>query len=252
MMLSLATIFILTTSYFNQMRKKIFTIISAIAIMWALPAQAFDFTKVLGGKSSGNDNSGGLGSLLNGLAGELLSTSDFQLEDIVGSWKYDAPAVSLEGTNALQNLGGAAATSVIENKLQPYYEKAKLTNLQITINGDSTFLMNTGLYTVKGTVDYSPEVGLTFNFKAFMSINVGKVKAQASKLGNDELTLTFDISKLQGVISKMAEISKNESLKQLSSLLSSYQGVYAGFRLKRVTESTPGSAPDTPPAPQSN
>jgi len=218
--------------------KKIFTIISIFAILCAAPAHAFDFSKVFGGKSSNNNGgNGGLGALLNGLAGELLSTSDFELQDIIGTWKYSAPAVSLEGTNALQNLGGAAATSVIENKLQPYYEKARLTNLQITINEDSTFVMNNGLYNSKGTLSYSPEEGLTFNFKAFMKINVGKVKAQASKLGNNELTLTFDISKLQNVVSKVAEIANNDSFKQLSNMLSSYEGVYAGFRLKRVDAS---------------
>lgn len=218
--------------------KKILTIISAIAIMCAIPAQAFDFTKVFGGKTTGSGGSGndGLGTLLNGLAGELLSTSDFELDDIVGSWKYAAPAVSLEGTNALQNLGGAAATSVIENKLAPYYEKAKLTNLEIVINEDSTFTMNAGLYKGQGTLSYSPEEGLVFNFKAFQSINLGKVKAQASKLGNNELSLTFDVSKLQSVVAKIADIAKNDSFKQLSSLLSSYEGVYAGFKLTRVNE----------------
>lgn len=225
------------------MKKKILTIISILAILCSAPAHAFDFTKVFGGKSSSGSGSdgGGLGALLNGLAGELLSTSDFELQDIVGTWKYAAPAVSLEGSNALQNLGGAAATSVIENKLQPYYEKAKLTNLQITINEDSTFVMNTGLCNAKGTLSYNPEEGLTFNFKAFMKINVGKVKAQASKLGNNELSLTFDVSKLQNVVSKVAEIANNDSFKQLSGLLSSYEGVYAGFRLKRVSAEEPQS-----------
>lgn len=217
--------------------KKIIALVAVFAMMCAAPSYAFDFTKVLGGgKSSDNGSGNGLGSLLNGLASELLSTSDFQLQDIVGTWKYEAPAVSLEGSNVLQNLGGAAATSVIENKLAPYYEKAQLTKLQITINSDSTFVMNTGLYSAKGTVHYSPEAGLEFNFKVLMTINVGRIKAQASKFGNNELTLTFDVSKLQGVVEKVAEVSKNDTFKQLSSLLSSYEGVYAGFKLQRVAD----------------
>ncbi len=225
--------------------KKIIALVAVFAMMCAAPSYAFDFSKVLGGgKSSDNGGGSGLGSLLNGLASELLSTSDFQLSDIVGTWKYEAPAVSLEGSNVLQNLGGAAATSVIENKLTPYYEKCQLTKLKITINEDSTFVMNTGLYNAKGTVHYTQEEGLVFNFKVLMSINVGKIKAQASKFGNDELTLTFDVSKLQGVLEKVAEVLKNDTAKQLSSMLSSYEGVYAGFKLQRVNDAS-ASGSDT-------
>lgn len=228
--------------------KKIISIFALLAIICAAPANAFDFNKLLGGGKTGGNSGGsgdGLGQLLNGLAGELLSTSDFELQDIVGTWKYAAPAVSLEGTNALQNLGGAAATSIVEEKLKPYYEKAKLTDLQITINEDSTFVMNTGLTQAHGTLSYTPEEGLIFNFKAFMKINVGQVKAQASKLGNNELTLTFDVSKLQGVVAKVAEVANNDTFKQLSNMLSSYEGVYVGFRLQRVDEV---QAEDTAPA----
>ncbi|MCM1223497.1 MAG: DUF4923 family protein, partial [Lachnospiraceae bacterium] len=229
--------------------KKILSIFTILAILCAAPANAFDFTKILGGgktSGSGSSSADGLGSLLNGLAGELLSTSDFEIQDIVGTWKYAAPAVSLEGSNALQNLGGAAATSVIENKLAPYYEKAKLTNLEITFSEDSAFTMNAGLYKAHGTIAYSAEEGLIFNFQAFQSMNLGKVKAQASKLGNNELSLTFDISKLQGVVSKVADIAKNDTFKQLSAMLSSYQGVYAGFKLSRVEEPSAGSEAETP------
>lgn len=224
--------------------KKIIAIISVFVILSSASASAFDFSKVLGGKS-GSSGADGLGSLLNGLAGELLSTSDFELQDIVGSWKYSAPAVSLEGTNALQSLGGAAATSVIENKLAPYYQKANLTNLEMTIGEDSTFTMNAGLYKAHGTLSYSPEEGLIFNFKAFQSINLGKVKAQASKLGNNELSLTFDVSKLREVVSKVADIAKNPTFSQLSSMLSSYEGVYIGFKLSRVSDSAPAATPSS-------
>lgn len=225
--------------------KKTIVILSAFLLLFSASANAFDFTKVLGGKS-GSSGADGLGSLLNGLASELLSTSDFELQDIVGSWKYSAPAVSLEGTNALQSLGGAAATSVIENKLAPYYQKANLTNLEMTIGEDSTFTMNAGLYKAHGTLSYSQEEGLVFNFQAFQSINLGKIKAQASKLGNNELSLTFDVSKLQGIVSKVAEIAKNQTFNQLSSMLSSYDGVYAGFKLTRVNEPAQTDTSTTP------
>ena len=43
---------------------------------------------------------------------------------IIGTWKYSQPAVKLtSSTNALSDVAGSAASSTIQSKIKPYYEK---------------------------------------------------------------------------------------------------------------------------------
>ena len=61
------------------------------------------------------------------------------------------------------------------------------------------------------------------------------MEAYVSKSGNN-LSLTFDVTKLMNLISKAGSISGNSSLKTLSKLLESYDGMCAGFELRKSAE----------------
>ncbi len=74
---------------------------------------------------------------------------------------------------------------------------------------------------------------MTFNFKAMGKINVGSLNAAVSKAGN-QLSVTFDISKLMSLVNSIASISGNSTLKGVNSLLQSYDGMQAGFRLQKA------------------
>jgi len=229
--------------------KKTFIII--LAVLMTAPVYAFDLSSLLKGleqksKTSGDsiattsgskDNAasalGGLGTILGGVVESLASTSKLTPADLVGTWAYSSPAVTFESDNALKKIGGAAATATIEKKMEPYYKRAGITNLVLTVEADSSFTMKTKLFTVKGTIATSPDDGkLTFNFKAFNKIKIGEISTMVSKSGNT-LSLTFDASRLQGIVTKISTLSKNASVQSLAKLFSSYDGVYVGFKLKK-------------------
>lgn len=212
-------------------------IIIALALTVTAPAFASGDLKdllnsVSSGKSSSDNGSnplGGLGSIIS----NLTASSSFELADLQGTWAYESPAVTFKSDNVLQKAGGAAAASTIEGKIAPYYEKAGITALQLTVDAENNFTMKLKRGSLKGTVTKDEEGNLEFNFNAFGKIKLGKVSAYATKSGNT-LNLTFDVSKLISIIKTVSSVSGISSLNTISSLLSSYDGIYAGFKLNRA------------------
>lgn len=186
-------------------------------------------------KSSGN-GSNALGAIGNVIS-NLTASSNFELTDLQGTWAYQSPAVTFQSDNALQKVGGVAAASAIEEKIKPYYEKAGITSLVLTVNEDLTFTMKLKRGTLQGTVTKDEEGNLEFNFSAFGKIKLGKVSAYATKSG-DTLNLTFDVSKLISIMKTVASVANISSLNTITSLLSSYEGIYAGFKMNRTADST--------------
>lgn len=214
------------------------TILAFALLLMSISASAFDLRDLFGGGGDGQQGSGSaLGDVLGGILGDLTSTDEFQPEQLVGTWVYAAPAINLDGGNALAALGGSAASSVVEGKLEPYYQKLGINNLVLTVNEDLTFAMVLKFGTIKGNIEKDEENNLIFNFQAFQKINIGKVKTIAV-LSTQGLSLTFDVTKLRNIVSKVAEVAKNQTFQSVSALLNSYDNIYAGFRLTRQKAST--------------
>ncbi len=212
-------------------------LIAALAITCATPAFATRDLKdllnsVTSGKSSGDSNP--LGAIGNAIS-NLTATSNFDLSDLQGSWSYTSPAVSFKSDNALQNVGGAAAATAIEDKIAPYYEKVGITALVLTVDAENNFTMQLKRGSLKGTLSKDEEGNLQFNFNALGKIKLGKISAFATKSGST-LNLTFDVSKLISIVKTVSSVSGSASLNTISSLLSSYDGIYAGFKLNRTSD----------------
>ncbi len=191
------------------------TIIACPAAM----AQKFDLGKLVGA---------GVQAVQNATA-----TSNFTAEDLVGTWNYSSPGVNFKGENALANIGGAAASTTIENKLAPYYKKAGLEKSQLIVNSDLTFTFNLGAMKLTGTIEKSKDSNLVFNFSAFGKVSIGKVDCIATKSGS-LLNLTFNASKILAVAKKISSVSSNSSFKTVNSLLSQYDGLYVGAKMKKA------------------
>lgn len=222
-------------------------ILSTVAVVMALllssstaSAQSLsDLLKGLGGQGqSGTTEStqkNGIGDILSGVAGALgLGNSKAGVEQLAGTWTYSAPAVSFKSDNLLLKAGGAAAANTVEKKLEPYYKTAGLTSLVITINNDSTFTFKGRRATLNGTIDRNEENGTyVFHFQAFKKVNIGSMEAFI-KLTGDNMELTFDISKLMTLMQRISAMSNNSTIKGASALLNQYDGMTAGFDLKRT------------------
>ena len=176
-----------------------------------------------------------LGNLLNTGVETLknaTATSNFEATDLIGTWNYASPAVSFKGEDALANIGGAAASSAIESKLAPYYEKLGVQNSQLTVNQDLTFSWKIGTVTLTGTIEKSKDTDLIFHFSALGKVNIGSIGCMATKSGST-VSLTFDASKLLAIAQKVSAISSNSSLQTISSLLSNYKDMYVGVKLNK-------------------
>lgn len=191
-----------------------------------------DITDLLKGAASkigGGDGSTALSGLKGAVEG-MIAKSDLTAADLVGDYKYSAPAVSLQSDNALQKLGGSAATGIIVDKLAPYYQKAGLTSMTATFREDGTCEFKVKKATVTGTYERNESGDFTFNFKAVKKIPLGKMNAHVEKIGK-KLTLTFDASKLIKLVNAVASVSGQSSLQAAAKMLNSYDGLYAGFEL---------------------
>lgn len=224
--------------------KKTASILIAAAILAAAPAAKAepDITDLLKGAAGalkgGSGEKAGETALsgLKGMVEGLISKSNLSESDLVGSWRYSAPAVAFQSDNLLQKAGGAAAAGIITEKLSPYYEKAGINNLTAVFNEDKTFKFQMKRVTLSGTFEKDPasETGdFIFNFKAAGKIPMGKFKAHVEKVGS-KLTITFDASKLITLVNTIASVSGQATLKSVASMLNSYDGLNCGFELSKA------------------
>ncbi len=171
---------------------------------------------------------------LGGIVNSLISTDKVETTDIVGTWKVSGPGIVFKSENLLQKAGGTAAEAAIEGKLLTYYQRFGLTDIVMTFDGTENFTMTLkNGRTISGTVTKGTKDGtMVFNFSALGTSKLSKVTAYVSK--GTQLSITFDISKLSNIIASVAKLSGNGTVSSVSSLLSSYKGIYAGFKFEQV------------------
>lgn len=204
----------------------------------AMQAQSLgDILGGLGSKASSSDTTStgsqsGLGGALGSVLGTLTASNKFSPESMVGTWNYSSPAVGFASDNVLKKVGGAAAASALEQKLQPYYQKAGLESVSLTVNDDLSFTMKIKAISLNGTISKDADNNLVFNFQAFKKIKLGSLKTIATKSG-DTLTVVFDATGLMKVLNAISSVAKLQSLSTLNSLLQSYDGLYIGFKMKK-------------------
>ena len=201
--------------------KSIIVMIAMVASFNA--AQAFDLESLK--KAAGNI----IGESGSSILDNILKTDKLEVKDLAGTWKCNGPAVTFKSENLLNQAGGVAAATAIEEKLAPYYKKAGLDNATFTFTeeGEVTITLKNGKK-INGIVTLGEKEG-TMIFQFGKLKNVGKVTAYVSK--GTTLSIMFDATKLMSLVQAIAKFSGNSTLNTVSSLLNSYDGVYAGFKL---------------------
>ncbi|MDE5719901.1 MAG: DUF4923 family protein [Paramuribaculum sp.] len=173
---------------------------------------------------------------LRSLIGGILGTNTaVTLESVAGTWSYDSPAVTFKSDNLLKKAGGAAAATAVEKKLEPYYKTAGLDKMEVTFSPDSTFTMKLGRMSLGGTVEPAAkdsDATMTLCFKLGGKVPMGSMDAYIKRNGKNSIDLTFDVSKLIWIIDKVAAVSGSASAQAMSKILSSYEGITAGFTLR--------------------
>lgn len=200
-------------------------------------ASELDIKDVLNGVKNGGNGSS-TAEKLAGLAGALLSSDKISIESLHGSWAYKAPAVTFKSDNLLKKAGGAAVSETIEGKLASYYSKLGFTQMTLVVNEDNTFEMKIKKMTLKGTItevtDKNSNANFVFGFKAAGKVSIGKLDTYVQKSALGTLSIMFDVSKLISLVEKVSTLTNLSSAKTLSSALSSYDGMCAGFEMSKT------------------
>lgn len=150
--------------------------------------------------------------------------------DMTGTWTYTGSAIEFESDNFLQKAGGAAAASLAETKLNEQLAKVGIKDGQVsfTFNADSTFTSTVGKRTMSGTYSYD-STDKTVHLKYFKLLNLNaKVNCTSSTMD-----LLFNSDKLLKLITFISSKSSSTTLKTISSLADSYDGMMLGFALKK-------------------
>lgn len=151
--------------------------------------------------------------------------------NMTGTWNYTGSAIEFESDNLLQKAGGAAAASLAENKLNEQLAKVgiKEGQMNFTFNEDSTFTSTIGKRTMSGTYSYDA-TDKTMQLKYFKLLNLN-VKVNCTSSSMD---LLFNSDKLLKLITFLSSKSSNATLKAISSLADSYDGMMLGFAMKKT------------------
>lgn len=212
--------------------------IAAALLLAAATAQAQSLGDILGGLGNSSGNQSGLGGTIGNVLSGIFTKSDLTLDDIVGEYVSDGPAVTFKSDNFLQKAGGIAGAAAIETKLQPYYEQYGLTGMPLTIDSDGNFTMKIKGIPLSGTVAAKDNKGeFKFVIKALGTVKVGQFTAYIQKSGRN-IDLMFDAKKLKDFISTVGKFSGMKIAGSLSKILDSYDGANIGFKMKNTGSSS--------------
>lgn len=153
-----------------------------------------------------------------------------QTIDMTGTWTYSGSAIEFESDNLLQKAGGAAAAAVAEKKQDEQLAKVGIKDGQVsfTFNADSTFTSTVGKRTMTGTYSYDA-TDKVVHLRYFKLLNMN-AKVNCTSTNMD---LLFNSDKLLKLIAFISSKSSSTTLKTISSLADSYDGMMLGFALKK-------------------
>ena len=152
---------------------------------------------------------------------------------IIGTWKYSQPAVKLtSSTNALSDVAGSAASSTIQSKIKPYYEKVGIKSGACTFvfKEDGTFSSTFGQRTSTGKYTYDAKTNqISLKYDSGL-LNTKAITAYAYMNGAN-LQLGFAMDKLINILTTLG--SNVQSLSTITALLEQYDGVKIGFEFSK-------------------
>lgn len=223
---------------------KIKIFLSAAAILaCSFSASALDIKSLLSGFTGGNSStdststtSSSIVDALTGVLGDVLSSDKITVDQLVGNWSYSAPAVTFLSDNLLQKAGGAATAEAIEGKLAPIYKLTKIDKLTFNVDNNGKFSMAVGRIKLSGTIteitDETSKANFNLNFTG-LGKSLLNVNAYVTKSIDGSMTLTFDVSKLITILQKVSTLAKSSTITTVTNALASFDGLCAGFELKK-------------------
>lgn len=150
--------------------------------------------------------------------------------DMIGSWTFTGSALEFESDNLLQKAGGSVAAGAVEKKLDEFLGKVgiKAGEMSFTFEADSTFQTTIRGKNLGGTYSYD-EASKKVNLKFSKLLNI-KTTVNCT---SEQMELLFPSDKILDLLTFLTSKSNNSTLKSISSLADSYDGMMLGFTLKK-------------------
>lgn len=165
------------------------------------------------------------GGTISNVITSVIGAQTVTKENLIGTWKYNAPGCAFTSENLLAKAGGEMAATQIKQKMLPYYQKIGInsSNTYITFNQDGTYSAS-----FRGT----PMSGnWTFNastYKVTLQGMLLTINCYAKQNGNG-IGLLFEASKLLTMLQTTAAMSGNSNIQAVGEISKSYDGVRLGF-----------------------
>ena len=195
------------------MSKKIYTIAAAALLLFGVTS-CTTLNQALSTGNTGTAVAAG-GNILDNLLGSVLGSQPITERELVGRWGYTGVSTVFESQNFLAQAGGVAAAGVLEAKLDE-----NLTRFGFK-KGSTTFVFNADpnkkvlhLSLLGGLMNFHPQVVRTAS----------------------GISILFDSDKLLsllGAASKIAGSVADSRFSYVSSLLSNYNGLKLGLKLRK-------------------
>ena len=187
-------------------------------------------------------------SVFGNVIGVLLGNADeLKAEDLLGAWNYEGISCVLESEQALANIGGAVASSTLEEKFDTYLGKIGVAkgSSSFTFNSDNTCVIRLGGFTLNATYKLDTE-NKTIDF-SFLN-NKMNIKSQVSYQVSD-LNVVFNADKLLALIKKLTSYFSNgasseekmqisaisQTMSAVGTIVEAYDGMMLGAKMSRGT-----------------
>lgn len=157
-------------------------------------------------------------------------TGHTEAVDMIGTWHYTSSAIEFKSDNLLKQAGGAIAASAAEQKLNEQLARIgiKEGKLSFTFNSDSTFVSILGGRNLSGSYSYDADTKTVH----LMYMKLIPINAKVNYT-SQQMDFLFEADKLLKLITFLSKKSNSATLRAISSLAESYDGMMLGYQLKR-------------------
>ena len=183
--------------------------------------------------NTNNAQASAAGGILGSVLGSILGQNNqVSKEQLAGTWKYNGISCKFESENLLKQAGGEFIASSLEGKIDDAFAKIGIQKgtSSITFASDGTCSYAMGERAIAGTYEFDQTTG-----KLIITGTVGLVKTEGYVMKNSDgsISILYDADKLLDVVNMISSKTSNTSLKTISSLLGSYDGIKVGMNLKK-------------------
>lgn len=210
----------------------VFSFLALSALLSGCGIPGVGTTTTVANNSTSTQSSGTAG-ILGAVLGSILGQNNQLSKDqLVGTWNYNGAACKFESENLLKQAGGEFIASSVEGKIDDAFSKIGIQkgSSSITFASDGTCNLAMGSRAISGTYEFDPATG-----KLTVTGTVGLVKTEGYVVKNSDssISLLFDADKLLDMVNLISAKTSSTSIKTISSLLGSYDGIKVGMNLTK-------------------